>query len=251
MALRGALYREIAAFGEILANSRHRRASGDRCGSRFQVIESRDTSAPAMTSTRRPLILFARGAGAPSTSAWMRAWARRLERLGEVVRFDYRYLKEGRRSPDPRPALLAAHRAALDRARAEHSRGPVVLAGKSMGSRVACHLALEAPADVLVCLGYPLVSASGAVRDDVLVALRTPVLFVQGSADRLCPLELLEATRTRMKAPSRVHVVEGGDHSLLVRTRTLSARGSSQAQVDEEILAVIRSFLEEHLPETS
>ena len=200
---------------------------------------------------RRPLILFAPGAGAPSTSAWMRAWARRLGRIGEVVRFDYRYMKEGRRAPDRLPSLVAAHRAALQRARAAHPRRPVVLAGKSMGSRIGCHLSLEAPVDALVCFGYPLVSTSGALRDQVLLALQTPVLFIQGTADRLCPLQLLEATRRQMKAASRIHLVENGDHSLLVRPRAHAAAGPSQAQVDGAILDSIRAFLDEHAPGAS
>src|SRR5882757_8197252 len=91
-----------------------------------------------------PVILFAHGAGAPSGSAWMRAWARRLGELGEVVPFDYPYMQAGRKAPDRQPVLVAAHAAALDGARARlgHDR-PVVLAGKSMGSRVGCHLAVE------------------------------------------------------------------------------------------------------------
>jgi NitT/TauT family transport system substrate-binding protein len=65
----------------------------------------------------RPLILFAPGAGAPSTSAWMEGWARRLATIGGVVRFDYPYVKEGRRPPDRIPVLIAAHLAALEDAR--------------------------------------------------------------------------------------------------------------------------------------
>jgi predicted alpha/beta-hydrolase family hydrolase len=200
-----------------------------------------------MTPPGRPLILFAPGAGAPSTSAWMTGWARRLGRIGEVVRFDYRYMKEGRRAPDRLPSLVAAHRDALQEARAAHPRRSVVLAGKSMGARIGCHLSLETSVDALVCFGYPLVSTSGALRDQVLLALHAPVLFVQGTADRLCPLDLLEATRKRMKAPSRVHVVEKGDHSLQVRPRALAAGGLSQAQVDDEILSAIRSCLLDNL----
>jgi len=94
-----------------------------------------------------PLFLFAPGAGAPSTSAWMRAWARRLEALGTVVPFDYPYMKAGRKAPDRHPALVAAHGAALDEALAQHGQRPVVLAGKSMGSRIGCHLALEETLD--------------------------------------------------------------------------------------------------------
>ena len=130
-----------------------------------------------------PIILFAHGAGAPSASGWMRAWARRLGALGEVVTFDYPYMKAKRKSPDKQPVLVAAHAAALDEARARHgAERPVVLAGKSMGSRMGCHLAVELAQEpdsagipaAIVCVGYPLRGGSGALRDEVLRALSTP-----------------------------------------------------------------------------
>ncbi len=190
----------------------------------------------------RPLLLFAPGAGAPSTSTWMERWAARLAGLGEVVRFDYPYQRAGRRSPDRLPVLVAAHRAALGEARARH-RGPVVLVGKSMGGRVGCHVALEEPVAGVVCLGYPLRGQRGQVRDEVLTALRVPILFVQGSRDALCPLELLEGVRGRMRAHGALHVVEGGNHSLEVGVRALAARGETQDAVDARILGAIRGFI--------
>ncbi len=189
-----------------------------------------------------PLILFAPGAGAPSTSAWMEAWARRLGALGDVVRFDYPYMKAGRRSPDRLPVLLKAHREALEAARASRL-APAVLAGKSMGSRVGCHLSLETDVAALVCLGYPLRGGRGDLRDEVLLALRTPILFVQGTKDALCPLDALEQVRAHMTAPSSLHLVEGGDHSLKVGVRALRERGETQEQVDGGVLEAIRRFL--------
>ena len=190
------------------------------------------------------LILFAPGAGAGADSPWMQAWATRLAGLGAVETFDYAYRRAGRRAPDRLPALIAAHREALQAARARHPRARrVVLAGKSMGSRVGCHLSLEEPVDALVCLGYPLVSQSGALRDEVLRALATPVLFVQGTRDGLCPLDRLEAARRAMRAESALHVVEGGDHSLLVQKTELRARGITQAAVDQAAFAAVEAFL--------
>ncbi len=194
----------------------------------------------------RPLVLFAPGAGAPSTSPWMSAWAKRLGRLGDVVPLDYPYMKAGRRSPDRLPVLIEAHREALAAARGRR-RGPVVLAGKSMGSRIGCHLALEERVDALVCLGYPLRGARGELRSEVLLALRTPVLFVSGTRDPLCPLDGLEEVRARMEAPSALHRVEGGNHSLEVGVRVLRAAGETQDDVDARTLAAIAAFLREHL----
>lgn len=198
-----------------------------------------------------PLFLFAPGAGAPSSSAWMVAWKKRLEPLGRVVSFDYPYQRAGKKSPDRPPVLVSSHRAELERLRAEHE-GPIVLIGKSMGGRIGCHVAVElareeadagARPSALVCLGYPLVAPGGAVRDEVLVELRTPVLFVQGTRDPMCPLERLASVRGRMQAPSELHVVDGGDHSLVVQKRALTEQGLTQAGVDERIFAAIEAFV--------
>jgi len=56
-----------------------------------------------------------------------------------------------------------------------------VLVGKSMGSRVGCHVAVAQPGlvDAVVCLGYPLVGQNGKRRDQVLLQLTTPTLLVQ------------------------------------------------------------------------
>ncbi|MFW6197284.1 MAG: alpha/beta fold hydrolase [Myxococcota bacterium] len=193
-----------------------------------------------------PLILFAHGAGVGSSSEWMRRWAEHLSTLGRVETFDYPYMREGRKRPDPQPKLIAAHREALHRARADH-RGPVILAGKSMGSRMGCHLALEEPVDALVCFGYPLVSPGKRRqrRDQVLLDLETPILFIQGTRDRLCPLDELAAVRARMKAPSSLVVVEDGDHSLQITKRRTKAEGITQEDEDARVLAEIRSFLGE------
>jgi len=190
----------------------------------------------------RPVFLFAPGAGAPSSHPWMQRWKQRLTRIGEVETFDYDYMREGRRRPDRLPQLIAAHRAALAGVRAKTSE-PISLIGKSMGGRIGCHVALEDAVNGVVCLGYPL-SAMGdrsKLRDQVLRDLRTPILFVQGTRDPLCPLDLLESVRSQMTAPNFLHVVEGGDHSLIVRKKDLGSE--TQEDVDQRILKAIAEFV--------
>ena len=162
-----------------------------------------------------PFFLFAPGAGAPSSHPWMQRWKEHLSQIGRVETFDYPYMNEGRKRPDPLPVLIAAHREALAHARREASE-PVILIGKSMGGRVGCHVALEEEVAGMICLGYPLCGAGDRtkMRDQVLRQLRTPILFVQGTRDPLCPLDLLKDVRAAMEAPSTLHVVDGGDHSL-------------------------------------
>jgi uncharacterized protein len=193
---------------------------------------------------RRLAFLLAPGAGAPSSHPRMQTFARLLAALGSVVPFDYPYAKEGRRRPDPLPKLIAAHEAALKSLRERHD-GPIVLIGKSMGGRVGCHVALAEPVKAVVCLGYPLCAAGdkSKLRDQVLLDLRAPAMFVQGTRDALCPLELLEDVRKRMRAPSALHVVEGADHSLLVSKTALHARGATQEEADGQMLSAIEIFL--------
>ena len=174
----------------------------------------------------------------------MQKWRQRLESLGEVILFDYPYMLAGRKRPDPAAQLIAAQAAAVREIRATR-QSPVVLIGKSMGGRMGCHVSLVEPVDALICLGYPLCAMGDRtkLRDQVLRELRTPVLFVQGTRDSLCPLDLLEPVRKTMSVPNDLYVVEGGDHSLLVRKRDLDARHTSQEGVDEAILQQIVRFL--------
>ena len=174
----------------------------------------------------------------------MQRWAVRLATIGTVSVFDYPYMKERRKRPDPLPKLIAAHREALARVRRLYD-GPTVLIGKSMGGRVGCHLALEEDVAAVICLGYPLCGGGDAakLRTEVLHRLTTAILFVQGTRDRLCPLDLLEQTRREMKAPNELFVVQGGDHSLQVEKARLKASGETQDDVDQRIMAVIESFL--------
>ncbi len=192
--------------------------------------------------------LLAPGAGAPVSHPRMRAFARLIATLGRVEPFDYPYMIEGRRRPDPLQKLIVAHRAALAALREKHD-GPVVLAGKSMGGRVGCHVALVEPVEAVICLGYPLcgVGDRSKLRDEVLVELRTPTMFVQGTRDPLCPLDLLEDVRKRMRAASALHVVDDADHSLLVSKSALKAGGATQEEADGEWLKAIAAFVADGL----
>ena len=175
----------------------------------------------------------------------MQRWKARLASHGRVETFDYDYMREGRRRPDPLPQLITAHRAALAHAR-ETTDQPTFLIGKSMGGRIGCHVSLDEKVNGVICLGYPLCGGGdpSKLRDRVLRELQTPILFVQGTRDSLCPLDLLEKVRTEITAPNFLHIVEGGDHSLLVTKRQLLAVGETQDDVELRILNAIKAFVD-------
>lgn len=193
------------------------------------------------------LILLAHGAGAGQSHPFMQAWATELAQDFDVLPFEYDYMRiEGRRPPDRMPKLLTRHKAELANARANFPNRKTILVGKSMGSRVGCHLANglapDEAVDAVVCLGYPLKGRT-SLRDEVLRGLGTPILFVQGTRDPLCPLDLLEKVRPAIAVRNELHVVAGGDHSLKVRMKDLKEMGSSQMESDEAALAAVRAFI--------
>jgi len=177
----------------------------------------------------------------------MQKWKRHLSEIGEIDSFDYDYMRAGRKRPDSLPQLIAAHRAVVKAAREKHHPDSIFLIGKSMGGRIGCHVSLEEKVDGLVCLGYPLCAMGDRtkLRDEVLRALTTPILFVQGTRDSLCPLDLLASVQAEMKAPNFLHVVEGGDHSLRVSKRQLQAAGETKDDIDHKILNAIAGFVDQ------
>ncbi len=177
----------------------------------------------------------------------MQNWKVRFYEIGDVESLDYDYMREGRKRPDPLPKLIAAHRKVLRQARERHTAGWTILIGKSMGGRIGCHVSLEEKVGALVCLGYPLCAMGDRtkLRDEVLRALNTPILFVQGTRDPLCPLDLLEQVRREMKAPNFLHIVEGGDHSLRAPKRQLELKSETQEDVDRKILETIAGFVDQ------
>jgi predicted alpha/beta-hydrolase family hydrolase len=202
--------------------------------------------ARSTSSFVKPLFLFASGAGAPSSHPWMQRWKKRLCEIGDVLTFDYNYMTQGRRRPDPLPQLIATHRTALAAIRAKTSV-PIFLIGKSMGGRIGCHVSLKEKVSGVICLGYPLCAMGdrAKLRDEVLLALKTPILFAQGTRDPLCPLDLLENVRGKMTAPNSLHVVQGGDHSLIVRKNDFADK--TQEDVDRNTADAIRDFVERTL----
>ena len=107
-------------------------------------------------------LIFAHGAGAPMDSPFMEDMTQYLLHLGvNVVRFEFPYMaqrrQDGVRRPPNRMNVLQDHWREVYRQVCEQTDGPVVMAGKSMGGRVASMLADELQASALICFGYPFI----------------------------------------------------------------------------------------------
>jgi predicted alpha/beta-hydrolase family hydrolase len=200
------------------------------------------TTGLAYTSRGTPAqatFVLAHGAGAGQQSAFITGFARGLTERGiDVFTFNFLYTEQRRRVPDRTEKLDACYRAAVGAARRHFDRPRVFIGGKSMGGRIATHLAAADDAEELgiagiVALGYPLhpPGKPEQLRAAHLSRIRVPMLIVQGERDPFgTPAELrpildvlTERERTerserteRTERSERVnlHVVENGDHSL-------------------------------------
>jgi predicted alpha/beta-hydrolase family hydrolase len=191
-----------------------------------------------------PALVLAPGAGGTMESPFLVRLLADVSDLALTVRFNFPYQEAKRGRPDPQPRLEAAYRSVLAwlRAHPEVAPGRIVAGGKSMGGRIASHLAAAGePLAGLVLLGYPLHPPGQPAkrREGHLDAIACPMLFVQGSRDRLCDLELLRAVLPRLKAPHRLHVIEEGDHSFKVPKRA----GRSEDEIFAAIRDEVRRFV--------
>ncbi len=189
-------------------------------------------------------LLLAHGAGAGMDSPFMEQLAEALARRDiRTLRFDFPYMAraraEGRRRPpNPAPVLLEHWRAMVAIWRAAES-GPLWLAGKSMGGRMASLLADDLGATGLVCLGYPFHPAGKPerLRTEHLATLATPTLIVQGERD---PLGTRAEVAGYALAPTlEVQWIATADHDL----KPLKSSGLSQTQALVETAAWVAAFV--------
>ena len=195
--------------------------------------------------TRRAVLVLGHGAGAGQDSRFMVDFSTALASLGiSTVTFNFPYTEEKRRVPDRREVLESCYRSVIETVRGELGTkdGPIFIGGKSMGGRMATHVAAADPAlplGGLVLLGYPLHPPGRPAerRDRHLPAIRRPMLFVQGSRDTFGAPEELQPVLDTLEPKPTLFVIEGGDHSFKV------ARSRNQAEVFQSIQKVIADWI--------
>jgi predicted alpha/beta-hydrolase family hydrolase len=163
-------------------------------------------------------VVLAHGAGAGMDHAFLVAVAEGLATAGlRVVRFEFPYQRDARagnrRAPDRMPVLQACLRDVV----AACGSTRLVLAGKSMGGRVATMLADELRAAAAIVFGYPFHPPKDPtkLRTAHLATLRTPTLILQGERD---PFGTRPEVETYALSPAiTVQWLADGDHSLAPR----------------------------------
>ncbi|MEC7583579.1 MAG: alpha/beta family hydrolase, partial [Planctomycetota bacterium] len=158
-----------------------------------------------------------------------------------VARFDFPYMAKSRldgrrRGPDPQARLLEAMRAAA--AATQCPPEQLVLAGKSMGGRMATMLADDLEVAGVIALGYPFhpPGQPEKLRTAHLEALQTPCLILQGERDPFGTTA--EVATYPLSDKIELRWLPDGDHSLKPRKKS----GHSLEENLEAAIAAAAAF---------
>jgi predicted alpha/beta-hydrolase family hydrolase len=194
----------------------------------------------------RACFVFAHGAGAGMSHPFMAAVAAGLaERNIATLRYQFPYMEKGSKRPDPPAVAHAAVRAAVAEA-ARASGLPLIAGGKSFGGRMTSQAQAKAPLAGVIGLaffGFPLHPAGkpSSDRADHLADVRVPMLFLQGTHDKLAELSLLKPVVARLGPRATLHLVEAADHSFHVPARS----GRNDREIMGGVLDVFAAWIDE------
>jgi len=170
--------------------------------------------------------VFAHGAGAGMRHAFMTAVAGALHDRGvATLRYQFPYMEHGSRRPDSPKVAHAAVRAAVAHAARKCPGVPIVAGGKSFGGRMTSQAQAASPIHGvrgLAFLGFPLHPAGkpSIDRADHLFEVAVPMLFLQGTLDKLADQDLLVPLVSKLGARASLHLFPEADHSLHVPARS-------------------------------
>jgi predicted alpha/beta-hydrolase family hydrolase len=189
--------------------------------------------------------VFAHGAGAGMSHEFMERVATGLGDRGiATLRYQFPYMENGSRRPDPPAIAHAAVRAAVAEAARCCAGLTLIAGGKSFGGRMTSQAQASAPlAGVrgLAFLGFPLHPAGkpSEARAKHLGDVDIPMLFVQGTRDKLAELPLIEPVVKRLGLSASLHQVAEADHAFHVLARS----GRNDREVMGEIIDTLSAWI--------
>jgi predicted alpha/beta-hydrolase family hydrolase len=159
------------------------------------------------------------------------------ERDIATLRYQFPYMEKGSKRPDPPAVAQAAVRAAVEQAARACAGRPLIAGGKSFGGRMTSQAQARSALGGVVGLaffGFPLHPAGKPSRERAahLSDVRIPMLFLQGTRDKLAEPDLLKPVVDGLGPRATLHLVEGADHSFHVPARS----GKSDAEALDDVL---------------
>jgi predicted alpha/beta-hydrolase family hydrolase len=213
----------------------------------FAVGDTQRVSALLQAPTgSRACYVLAHGAGAGMAHPFMTAIANELATRGvATLRYQFPYMENGSKRPDPPKIAHAAVRAAVGEAGRLLPQLPLVAGGKSFGGRMTSQAQAAAPlANVrgLAFLGFPLHPAKQPSSDRArhLADVQVPMLFLQGTRDELADLQLVQDLAGTLGPRATLELIIDADHSFHVR----KSSGSTDAQVIGHLADLLAAWID-------
>ena len=170
----------------------------------------------------RWLLALAHGAGAGMNHPFMENLTNELSAVAiATFRYQFPYMEQHRRVPDPPAMLTATVAAAVQTAKTVAPELPLLAGGKSMGGRMTSQAAAQnllSGVRGLVFFGFPLhpPNRPGTKRADHLAKVAIPMLFLQGTRDTFADMKLLRPICAKLSDRATLHIIESADHSFHV-----------------------------------
>ncbi len=171
------------------------------------------------------ILVFAHGAGAGMDNSFMETMSSLLadQNIG-TCRFNFPYKEKGSRAPNAQPILLKTIEVAVQRVVGDFPDHTVFAGGKSMGGRmssIAMSKGMLEEVKGLVFFGFPLHAPGGDSLDRAkhLHEVQIPMLFLQGTRDKLANLDLMQELSGKLGTSATLKIFEGADHSFKTRKK--------------------------------
>lgn len=195
----------------------------------------------------RAAYVLAHGAGAGMGHSFMAAVAEGLlQRDIATLRYQFPYMERGSKRPDSPPVAHATVRAAVAKMADLLPDTPLFAGGKSFGGRMTSQAQAAMPLPGvrgLIFLGFPLHPAGKPSQDRAkhLSDVTIPMLFLQGTNDKLAELDQLQPVCKSLGKRATLKLFADADHSFHVPART----GRKDAQVLNDVLDQITGWIDE------
>jgi uncharacterized protein len=190
--------------------------------------------------------VLAHGAGAGMSHPFMAAVAAGLgQRDIATLRYQFPYMDRGTRRPDPPKVAHATVRAAVTEASRLLPQLPLIAGGKSFGGRMTSQAQAAVPLSGvcgLAFFGFPLHPAGRPSQDrgQHLFDVQIPMLFLQGTRDKLAELKQLQPLCEALGRRASLKLLADADHSFNIPARS----GRNVVQVRSDMLDALAAWID-------
>lgn len=199
-------------------------------------------------SRPQAVLILAHGAGAGMHHPFMSDLARGIANEDiHVIRFNFPYMEQGRKSPGSPKANIETWRLVVDHIASMYQGLSIFISGKSYGGRMASHLMVESSSDAvkgIIYYGFPLHAPGRDSKDRAshLPEIKVPQLFLQGSKDKLANIDLMNEVVGGL-SNVELEVIQDGDHSFKVPKKS----GKTNEEVMNHLIQKSADWIKSHL----